>query len=75
MLFRSARENLQKDIPMLVLETALPIKFAETIEEAIGRAPDRPASFVGIEGKPQRVTVMPADLNQVKDFVAKHTGL
>ena len=69
------RENLQKNIPMLVLETALPIKFAETIEEAIGRAPDRPASFVGIEDKPQRVTVMPADLNAVKDFVAQHTGL
>jgi threonine synthase len=53
----------------------LPIKFAETIEEAIGRAPDRPASFVGIEDKPQHVTVMPADVNQVKVFLAKHTGL
>jgi len=70
-----ARENLEADIPMLVLETALPIKFAETIEEAIGRAPDRPASFVGIEDKPQRVTVMAADVNQVKDFLAQHTGL
>ena len=70
-----ARENLEADIPMLVLETALPIKFAETIEEAIGRAPDRPASFVGIEDKPQRVTVMAADVNQVKDFLAHHTGL
>jgi len=70
-----ARENLQADIPMLVLETALPIKFAETIEEAIGRAPDRPASFVGIEDKPQRVTVMAADVSQVKDFLAQHTGL
>ena len=70
-----AREYLQTNVPMLVLETALPIKFAETIEEAIGRAPDRPASFVGIEDKPQRVTVMPADVNQVKAFLAKHTGL
>jgi threonine synthase len=70
-----ARENIQADIPMLVLETALPIKFAETIEEAIGRAPDRPASFIGIEDKPQRVTVMAADVHEVKAFVAKHTGL
>ena len=70
-----ARENLQAQIPMLVLETALPIKFAATIEEAIGRVPDRPASFVGIEDKPQRVTMMAADVNQVKDFLAKHTGL
>ncbi len=70
-----AREHLQANIPMLVLETALPIKFAETIEEAIGHAPDRPASFVGIEDKPQRVTVMSADVEQVKAFLAKHTGL
>ena len=70
-----AREHLQTNVPMLVLETALPIKFAETIEEAIGRTPDRPASFIGIENKPQRVVDMPADVNQVKDFVAAHTGL
>ena len=70
-----ARENLQSNIPMLVLETALPIKFAETIEEALGRTPDRPASFIGIEDKPQRVVEMPTDVHQVKNFVAGHTGL
>jgi threonine synthase len=70
-----AREHLRSNVPMLVLETALPIKFAETIEEAIGRVPDRPASFEGIESKPQRVTVMKADVNQVKSFIAQHTGL
>jgi threonine synthase len=70
-----ARENLQSQVPMLVLETALPIKFAETIQEALGRSPDRPAAFVGIEDKPQKVTVMTADVNQVKAFVAQHTGL
>jgi threonine synthase len=70
-----AREHLRSNVPMLVLETALPIKFAQTIEEAIGRAPDRPASFEGIEDKPQRVTVMKADVNQVKSFIAQHTGL
>lgn len=70
-----ARENLQSQVPMLVLETALPIKFAETIQEALGRSPDRPAAFVGIEDKPQKVTVMTADVTQVKAFVAQHTGL
>ncbi|MEO7160699.1 MAG: threonine synthase, partial [Polaromonas sp.] len=38
-----ARAHLQPGVPMVVLETALPIKFAETIEEALGRLPDRPA--------------------------------
>ena len=40
---------------MIVLETALPIKFAETIVEALGREPERPARFEGIEQLPKRV--------------------
>ena len=57
---------------MVVLETALPIKFAATIVEALGREPDRPAKFVGIEDLPKRVTVLPADAAQVKQFIAAH---
>jgi threonine synthase len=60
---------------MLVLETALPIKFAETIQEALGRLPDCPASFIGVEDLPQRVVEMPVDTHQVKTFIATHTGL
>ena len=64
-----AREHLGAE-PMLVLETALPIKFAATIEEALGRLPDRPAQFNGIEDLPQRVVVMAADTDKVKAFIA-----
>ena len=60
--------------PMVVLETALPIKFAATIEEALGRAPERPARFEGIEALPKRVQVMPADAQQVKAYIAAHCG-
>lgn len=67
-----AREHHQSGIPMLVLETALPIKFAETIVEALGHAPERPAKFLGIEDLPKRVQVMPADVQQVKDYIARH---
>ena len=42
-----AREHLQPGVPMIVLETALPIKFAATIVEALGREPDRPAQVRG----------------------------
>ncbi len=35
-------------VPVLVLETALPVKFAETIVEALGREPERPADLEGI---------------------------
>ena len=37
-----AREHMAAGVPMIVLETALPIKFAATIVEALGREPDRP---------------------------------
>ena len=39
---------------MIVLETALPAKFAATIGEAIGREPERPAALRGIEQLPRR---------------------
>ncbi len=66
------REHLQAGVPMLVLETALPIKFAGTIVEALGREPERPAKFEGIEALPKRVQVMPADVAQVKAYIADH---
>ena len=67
-----ARQHLQPGVPMIVLETALPIKFAATIVEALGREPDRPARFQGIEQLPKRVTVLPADAQAVKEFIAAH---
>lgn len=66
-----AREHLGAE-PMLVLETALPIKFAATIEEALGRQPERPAKFEGIEDLPKRVVVMPADVEKVKAYIQQH---
>ena len=65
-----AREHVQAGVPMVVLETALPIKFAETIQEALGRLPERPARFNGIEDLPKRVVVMPADAAAVKAMIA-----
>lgn len=70
-----ARENLAAGVTMIVLETALPAKFNETIRAALGRDAGRPAGFENIEALPQRFEVMPADAAQVKAFVAGHTGL
>ena len=70
-----AREFLanhpQSHIPMIVLETALPIKFASTIVAALGIEPSRPAQFEGIEALPKRVLNMPADVAAVKAYIAK----
>ncbi len=67
-----ARDHLQPGVPMLVLETALPAKFAATIEEALGRPPLRPAGLDGIEALPKRFTTLPADAARVKAYVAQH---
>ena len=67
-----AREQLQPGVPMVVLETALPIKFAATIEEALGHVPERPAKFEGIEELPKRVKLLPADAAVIKRYIADH---
>lgn len=61
-------------VPVLVLETALPVKFAETIREALGREPERPADLEGIEKLPQRVEVMAPDVDAVKRFIVERVG-
>ena len=65
-----AHEHRTARIPMIVLETALPIKFAETIVQALGRAPDCPAKFEGIEDLPKRVQVMDADVKAIQALIA-----
>jgi threonine synthase len=60
--------------PMICLETALPVKFDETIVEALGRHAPRPEGFEGIEKLPQRFEVMPPDAERIKGFIAGHAG-
>ena len=65
-----AKQYRQNGTPMVVLETALPIKFASTIVEALGREPERPPKFAGIENLPKRVQVMDADVQAIKAYIA-----
>jgi threonine synthase len=63
-------EQRRPSLPLICMETALPAKFAETIQEALGREPERPAAMVGIEKLPQRCEVMDADVAKLKAFIA-----
>ena len=63
-------EQRRPNLPLICLETALPAKFAETIQEALGREPERPAGLVGIENLPQRCEVMEADVVKLKAYIA-----
>jgi threonine synthase len=64
-----AREHLEPDLPMIVLETAQPAKFEETIREALNREPVRPKELAGIESLPQQVEVMAPDAEAIKAFL------
>jgi len=60
-------------VPLVCLETALPVKFAETIREALGREPERPAEFAGLEERPQRVRVIEQDVELLKRLIANES--
>jgi threonine synthase len=69
-----ALEHIDRDVPMICLETALAAKFPQTIVEAIGREPERPAAYAGLESLPQRFELLPAEVDAVKSFIVKHVG-
>ena len=57
------------DTPIICLETALPVKFAETIAEAIGSEPEIPARFEGIMDAERHVLDLPNDAEAVKNLI------
>ena len=68
------REHRDPQVPLVCLETALPVKFGATIREALGHEPARPASFDGIEARPQRCVVLPPDAAKVKAIIEEHAA-
>lgn len=67
-----ARDHVDSAISTVVLETAQPIKFAATIREAIGREPDLPSSVDDLLSRPRHCTVIPAQVQAVKNFIGEH---
>ena len=68
---KAGLEHREAGVPLICLETAQPVKFAEVIQEALGVAPECPARCRGLEQLPQRVYVMHADTDALKDYIAK----
>jgi threonine synthase len=65
---------VEPGIPMLVLETALPAKFSEVIEEALGIPAAPPAGLENIESLPQRFTVLPCDVASIRAYITEHAS-
>ncbi len=66
-----ALENRTAGQTMIVLETAQPAKFEETIREALNTEPVRPTELQGIEKLEQHVVVMDPDVNAIKKFIVE----
>lgn len=67
-------EYREAGIPLICLETALPVKFEDALVEALGHAPTRPAGYERLETLPQRFEVMDADVAAIKDYMIRHGG-
>ena len=64
-----AREYTEPGVPMLVLETAKPQKFAETIREAIGVELEYSPELRAMLDAPQRTTEMADDEHELRAFI------
>ena len=58
----------------IVLETALPVKFADTIREALGFDPPVPERFAGIEDRERHVVGLPNDVDALKSLIVARLG-
>ncbi|MFB4349207.1 threonine synthase [Microbacterium sp. CR_7] len=67
-----AREYVESGVPMLVLETAKPQKFADTIREAIGIELDYSDELRAMLDAPQHVTEMADDEQALRAFIQEN---
>ncbi len=67
-----ALEHLEEKIPVICLATAHPAKFPDAVKKAIGKEPPIPKTIKDLFNKERRFSVLPADTERVKEFIAKH---
>jgi threonine synthase len=67
----AGRAHTAPQVPIIVLETALPIKFAVTIEEALGFSPPLTAQQTEMMALPQRVETIKRDPLRVKALIER----
>ncbi|MFT6189812.1 MAG: threonine synthase [Oleispira sp.] len=68
---REVRRN--KDIPMITLGTAHPVKFEEAVLRAGFEMPKLPHHLTDLMEREERLDVLPADLKAVHQFIADKT--
>ena len=66
---KAAMDHSAPSNPMIVLETALPIKFEKSVFEAIGVYPKRPDSLKDLELLDQKFEVFENSVESVKKCI------
>lgn len=71
------REKKPDGVPMICMGTALPVKFEDTVKEALGFVPERPARFNNLEkGLPEGAFhVIDFDAEQLRQYIRNHAPI
>ena len=67
-----ARKLPPSSSPMVTLATAHPAKFPDAVEKASGVRPGLPPRLGHLLSRPERFTVLPNDVDTVRDFIRSH---
>ena len=66
---------LEENCPMICLETALPTKFEETVQEALGFVPERIDCFKNIEERARRFYETDGTISDLKNYIIKNADI
>lgn len=71
------REKKPDAVPIICMGTALPVKFEDTIKEALGFIPERPAKFKDLENElPKNAFhVIDVDAEQLRQYIRTHAPI
>jgi len=62
----------QPGVPVIALATAHPAKFGKAVEDACGVVPQLPPHMADLLERPERLQVLPNDLQSVKSYVLEN---
>lgn len=65
----------ERGVPTVTLSTAHPAKFPAAVEAASGQSPGLPAWMADLHERPERFTVLPADVGAVSRFMLDNARL
>ncbi len=67
-----ARTRAGGAAPMIVLATAHPAKFPDSVEAAVGIRPNLPSWLSGLMERRETYSVLPSDVKMVEDHISRH---